>query len=339
MVWNKVDSIILFNFSSYWIHPLINKYLNTKENITPSEHYEGILILRKNKKPLWLSHPFNYTQAKKTFTNIEVKTYTTKKQLETILSKNCGKKIGFDSNHTTVNRLKSMRKIFKKESGVKLIDVTKYLGEIREIKDEEEIQKIKIAVNKTRETLNKIKNELKEGITEKEVYLKIKNYFEKSGFELGFCIVAFGENTSNIHHVSSSKKLEKESAVLIDAGAKYKGYYADLTQSYWFGKKEPTTYTNLIKKINESILRVEEKLKEGTKANELWEACKIKMSHALGHGIGVEEHDYPTGIGAKSNWKLKKGMIIAIEPAIYTKQFGIRIEHDYLITKKGFEKL
>ncbi|MBT4192627.1 MAG: M24 family metallopeptidase, partial [Candidatus Diapherotrites archaeon] len=40
-----------------------------------------------------------------------------------------------------------------------------------------------------------------------------------------------------------------------------------------------------------------------------------------------------------SNWKLAKGMVLAIEPATYTKRFGIRIERDYLITKNGFKKL
>ncbi|MDD4467700.1 MAG: Xaa-Pro peptidase family protein [Candidatus ainarchaeum sp.] len=336
MVWNKVDSIILFNFKNYWIHPLINKYLETKENTTPSEHYEGILILRKNKKPLWLSHPFNYTQAKKTFLNAEVKSYKTKKELEKILEKYCGKKIGFDARHTAVSTLKSLRIMLKRE---KMFDVSKYLETIREIKDDSEIEKIKKASKKTREVLDKIKTELKEGITEKEIYWKIKNAFEEDGFELGFCIVAFGKNTSNIHHVSDLNKLKKENAIMIDAGAKYKGYYADITQSYWFGEKEPIEFTKIVKKANEALLRVEEKLKESTISSELWKACKMKMPHALGHGIGIEEHDHPGGIGDKSKWKLKKGMILAIEPAIYKKDFGVRIEFDYLITKTGFEKL
>jgi Xaa-Pro dipeptidase len=336
MVWDKVDSIILFNFKNYWIHPLINKYLTTKESVTPSEHYEGILILRKEKKPLWLSHPFNYTQAKKTFLNAEVKLYKTKKELEQIFKKSCGKKIGFDARHTSVSTLKSLRIMLKRE---KMFNVSKYLEKSREVKDTIEIEKIRKAVKKTRETLKKIRNELKEGDNEKNTYWKIKNEFERDGFELGFCIVAFGTNTSNIHHISGETKLEKNNAVMIDAGAKYKGYYADITESYWFKDKEPIEFTKTVKKINESLIRVEEKLKEGTKASELWKICNIKMPHALGHGIGIEEHDLPNAISDKSKWKLKKGMVIAIEPAIYTKKFGVRIESDYLITENGFEKL
>ena len=336
MVWDKVDSIILFNFKNYWIHPLINKYLTTNENATPSEHFEGILVVRKGKKNLWLSHPFNYTQAKKTFLNAQVKSYKTSKDLRNILNKKCGKRVGFDARHTSVSTLKSLRKMVK---GKKIINVSKELEKLREIKDNVEIEKIQKAVKVTKRILEKVKSELKEGVSEKDLYWKIKNKFEQEGFELGFCIVAFGINTSNIHHISDETKLAKENAVMIDTGAKYKGYYADITESYWFGENEPIEFTKTIKKTNEAIIRVEEKLKEGTYANELWKACKLKMPHAVGHGIGIEEHDLPGGIGDKSKWKLQKGMVLAIEPAIYTKKFGVRIEFDYLITKEGFEKL
>lgn len=336
MVWNKVDSIILFNFKNYWIHPLINKYLSTKEKATPSEHYEGILIVRKGKKNLWLSHPFNYTQAKKTFLHAEVKSYKTSKDLKTILNKNCGERVGFDARHTCVSTLKSLKKMIK---GKRIINVSKELEKLREVKEEIEIDKIRKAVKKTKQVLETIKNELKEGISEKDTYWRIKNEFEKDGFELGFCIVAFGKNTSNIHHISDETKLNKENAVMIDAGARYKGYYADITESYWFGDNEPIEFTKTIKKTFDALLRVEEKLKEGTIANELWKKCNIKMPHALGHGIGIEEHDLPGGIGDKSKWKLKENMILALEPAIYNKKFGVRIEFDYLITKNGFEKL
>jgi Xaa-Pro aminopeptidase len=335
MVYKKVDSIVLFNFKNYWIHPLINKYLQTKETTSPSEHYEGILVLRKNKKPLWLSHPFNYKQAKSTFRNAEVKSYKTKKELQELLSKNCGKRVGFDARHTAVSTLKSLKKMLK---GERMIDVSKEMEQLREVKTDEEIQRIRKAVEKTKEVLFRVKSQLKEGITEKDLYWKIKNYFEHEGMELGFCIVAFGKNTSNIHHVSGETKLKKENAVMIDTGAKYKGYYADITESYWFGKNEPIEFTKTVNKANEAIKRVEEKLKEGTIASELWKICNIKMPHALGHGLGIEEHDLPGGISEKSKWKLKQKMVLAIEPAIYTKKFGVRIEFDYLIKEKGFEK-
>jgi len=61
----------------------------------------------------------------------------------------------------------------------------------------------------------------------------------------------------------------------------------------------------------------------------------FKMPHALGHGIGLLDHDFPGGIGGKSDWKFKENMVLAIEPAIYVKNWGgIRLE-DNLVVKKG----
>jgi Xaa-Pro aminopeptidase len=58
----------------------------------------------------------------------------------------------------------------------------------------------------------------------------------------------------------------------------------------------------------------------------------------LGHSIGLEEHDSLV-ISEQSDWILKEGMVLAIEPATYLKNFGIRVEKNYLITKNGFKKL
>ncbi len=337
MVWEKVDSILIANFKQYWKHPLVNKYLVTKENITPSEAFEGILLLRKNKKPIWISHPFNINQAKETFLAASVKTYKTRADLQNILKKSAGKKIGFDARHTAVSTLASFRKLIKG----KFVNVTKELENMREVKEDVEIEKIKKAVKETRKILDVVIAQMKEGVSEKEVYFRIKEYFEKDGFEMGFCIVAFGKNTSNIHHNSTEKKLEFNTPIMIDVGAKYYGYFADLTDTFWFGDRESKEFKETKKRVTTVLANVESKLKVGVKAKELWKETQLlgKMPHALGHGIGLEEHDFPGGIGEKTNWKIKNGIVLAIEPGIYTKEFGIRIEKDYLILKKGFETL
>jgi Xaa-Pro aminopeptidase len=59
-----------------------------------------------------------------------------------------------------------------------------------------------------------------------------------------------------------------------------------------------------------------------------------KMVHSLGHGIGLRDHDFPAGISKKAKWTFKENMCLAIEPAIYTKQFGIRLE-DNIVVKKA----
>ncbi len=337
-LFQKVTSIIITNYNSYWNNPIVNKYLG-KEAIP---NYEGTLILRKKGKPVWISHPFNYNQAKKEFwKKVIVEKYETKEDFEKITKKYCGKNIGYDSKFTSVSGLRNLKKMLK---GKILVAVSKELEKEREIKTQKEIENIKIAVKETKKVITKARKKLKNRITEKEIENFVKNEFEKDGFETAFCIVAFGNNAKNLHHVPRNKRLSS-GQVLFDIGAKYKGYVSDISESFWFGsvngkeKKKFEEYDKKLFEIKVFLKKVEGKLKEGTKASDLWKAVEgLKMPHALGHGIGLEEHDFPSGIGQKSNWELKNGMVLAIELGEY-KKFGIRIEKDYLITKMGFKEL
>jgi len=339
-LFQKVDCFILLNFHDHWKNPLINKYLPGEA----SEHYEGMLLVSKNKKPLWVSHPFNYKQAKKEFSaHAQVATYNTKKELTKLLKKNCGLRVGFDSSFTSVASLKSLHKMLK---GKKLVDVSEELGKSREVKEKNEVKNLLTAVRATRNALEKAKKALKKGMSEKDLAELITNWLKEEGYKTAFCIVAFKENTSHIHHApTSTKKLSFGMPVLIDCGAKHNGYIADLTETFWFGPKEGKAYKEFEsarKKVEECLFAVEKMLLPGTKIEVLWKktASLGKMPHALGHGIGVETHDHPKGLGDKTKWALKEGMVLAIEPALYiNRKFGVRIEKDYLITARGKREL
>lgn len=344
-LWEKVNCIIIRNFHYYFKDPTINKYLESEI----SENYEGYLLIFKNKKPIWVSHPFNYTQIKKKLNKKAiVKNYQTKKEIENILKTNCGKKIGYNGRFLSAESLINLKKLLK---GKKFIDVTKELENEREIKTKTEIEKIKKATIATKEILKKIKKLLKKEMSEKEVENKIKQLIEEKNkkerlggnYSLAFCTIAFGKNTLNIHYETGNTKLNT-GPVLFDFGLKYEGYCSDISDSFWFGEKKGKEYKNYEKEKNKvinAINKIEEILKPNIKAKELYiTATKYVglLPHAIGHGIGIEVHDYPSGIGEKSEYLLKENMVIAIEPAIYNKLFGIRIENNYLITKKGFIK-
>jgi len=334
-LFKKVSTIIILNYNFYWNNPIVNKYLG-KQAIP---NYEGTLILRKKGKPIWISHPFNYNQAKKEFGGkVIVKNHGKQDSFEKIVKQYCVKKIGYDGKFTSFSGLKNLRKILKRKT---LIDVSMELQESRIIKTKEEITKITKAVKETKKVIMKVKKTLKKGISEREVEQFFQKEFEKDGYQAAFCIVAFGNNTKNLHHVSGNKKLSEEE-VLIDVGASYKGYVADISESFWFGKtetKKKKDYERELKFVKDKLEIITNQMKAGVKAKKLIGFCKgLNMPHALGHGIGLEEHDYPGAIGKKSSWTLKEGMVLAIEPGTYNK-FGIRIEKDYLITKKGFKEL
>jgi len=330
-LFQKTSSILITNYNFYWNNPIINKYLG----MGAIPDYEGVLILRKKGKNVWISHPFNYNQAKKEFgKKVIVRQYEKSGDFEKIVKKYCGKKVGYDATFTSVSGLANLKKLAK---GKQFIDVSKEILKSREVKTTEEVEKISKAVRETKKVLVKAKRKLKKGISEKEIASFIQKEFEKNGFRTAFCIIAFGNNAKNLHHNPSNTKLSK-GPVLFDVGANYKGYCADISESFWFGKKN-IKYEAEKKKVEIALTKIKEKLRPGVSAKELWRVARdLGAPHSWGHGIGVEEHDPPIGIGEGSKWKLKEGMVLAIEPAVYDK-FGIRIERDYLITKKGFKEL
>lgn len=331
-LFDKVDSVLIRNAHDHWKNPLVNKYFGD----SVSDEIEGYLVLRKGKKAMWLSHPFNYSQVKKQFgKTIIVKKYSNEKDFKKFLGNELGKKVGFDARFESVSWLKVLKMLFKKK---KFVDVSEQLVKSRIVKNKSEIVKIEKAVRETENVLSQVKGWLKKGKSEIEIKERVEREFKSNGFETAFCIVAFGTNTSNIHHISGNKKFTS-GAVMIDVGAKYKGYCADVTKTFWIGK-ENAEFEKKYAHVESTLDLVESLLMPGTFAKDLAEAVKpLKMPHALGHGIGLEVHDFPTGISKKAKWKLEEGMVLAIEPGIYTKKFGIRIENDYLITKSGFKQL
>ena len=115
----------------------------------------------------------------------------------------------------------------------------------------------------------------------------------------------------------------------------------------FFTGKTPAKLDNTYQKVAKSKELAEKELGKGKdyslafkKANQfIQKNLKQKLMHDIGHGLGLEVHDYPKKNFGKKNL-LKENMVLTIEPGYYNKKFGgIRIEDDYLITKKGFKKL
>jgi Xaa-Pro aminopeptidase len=156
-------------------------------------------------------------------------------------------------------------------------------------------------------------------------------------------IVAFGENSSVPHHETGERRLKFGDIVLIDFGCKYNGYCSDCTRTFLFGddgkhEEFKKAYAHVLK----AHMLVKEKLTpemgcrqaDGIAREYLKEQGLDKyFTHSLGHGIGINIHEYPT-VSPKSDSILKNGMVFSDEPGVYLEgKFGIRIEDT--ITLKG----
>lgn len=195
---------------------------------------------------------------------------------------------------------------------------------------------------------------LKEDVTETEI-VRLINYFlrKKSEGEAFKTIVAFGENSAEIHHqYPTHRKLKKGDFIMLDFGARVNGYPSDMTRTLFFGKTSKKQ-VNIYQTVLEAQRKAIDFLKSLTKkqlpinafdvdkiARDFISSKKLPpMPHSLGHGIGRKIHS-GLKLSPKSMTLLKKGMIFSIEPAIYIKGFGgVRIEDLVLLTEEKLEIL
>ncbi len=177
----------------------------------------------------------------------------------------------------------------------------------------------------------------------------------KGKFELAFpIIVAFGEGAAQPHHKPRKMRLLKSGdPILIDCGARYKGWCSDVTRMFCMG--EPSAefcekYEKVLS-LHEAVLP---QFISGKKVTELDQFVRDELGedkkffiHGLGHGVGKEVHEEPriTSVFKKTRPPkvpavLKEGMVVTCEPGLYyPKKFGIRIEDIFVIRKEGPEML
>ena len=252
--------------------------------------------------------------------------------------------VGFEENHLTYAQYKEYMHKYK----INNFEETEGLIEkFRIVKKEEEIDCIKKACIITDNCFEHLKSFIKIGMTEKEIAFEIEKFFLTNGADsLAFdTIVASGPNSSMPHAVPTDRKIEDGDPITIDMGCKYNGYCSDMTRTVFAGHV-PQFMKPVYDLVLKNQLRVLEELKEGTNiklvAKSVESEFKLQganMVHSLGHGVGLDIHEYPF-MSTKYDFILKENMVITDEPGIYIPtRFGVRIEDTVLITKYASQNL
>lgn len=223
---------------------------------------------------------------------------------------------------------------------------------LRVIKDQKEISSLRRAAILGSQGFDFACSQLQEGVTEKEVALQLEIFWKQHGGErIAFDpIIAFGPNTAKPHHRPSLTKLKKHDPVLIDIGVVLDGYHSDMTRVVFFGPP-----SEALKEIYHVVLKAQKAAlalcRPGTALALLDRAARKTIAeagygeyfvHALGHGVGLEIHEFPSLKDTPENEKifLEPGMAITIEPGVYLPgQGGVRLEDTIVITDEGYEDL
>jgi len=215
---------------------------------------------------------------------------------------------------------------------------------VRSIKDESEIATIRSAVAISTKALAQTLPYIKPGVSESELAGMLDFQIRKLGARNSFeTIVAFGPNGSRPHHQPGTRKLRKKDAVLIDFGAKYKGYCSDITRCFVCGEGMTAFYKKVYDIVEQAQAAAIKTIRAGVKITHVDAAARDVIDkaglpvygHGTGHGFGLEIHESPF-LKPDGKGKLKAGQVITIEPGIYMPgKLGVRIEDDVLVTETG----
>ncbi|MBI5272367.1 MAG: aminopeptidase P family protein [Chlamydiia bacterium] len=287
-----------------------------------------------------------YAKAEKTKTNYEV-LLADKQALPQLLE---GKeKIGFDSAYLTVDQYNTLQ---TSVTGKHWIPFAKPLKTLRVCKEAAELKALQKASRVTREGYQMIVNRLQEGVSEEELAFLFEVFCRNHGASgLAFePIIAFGENSAYPHYRAGATRLKNNQIVLIDVGATLDHYQGDMTRVFFFGKPDPKLQ-RLYKIAQEAHDKALEKVMPGTHVGELdrivhahfaREGVEALFVHSLGHGVGLEVHEYPLvrAEGKDADLLLQEGMVFTIEPGLYVPGLGgVRYENTIAVTQNGYAPL
>jgi len=243
----------------------------------------------------------------------------------------------------------------------------KILKELRGVKLKEEIKVVQKAIDITHNAFERILKVIRPGIMEYEIEAEVVHSFLSQGAsgEAYDSIIASGDRARTLHYIANNQECKDGELILMDFGARYGNYCADLSRTVpvngKFTKRQAEVYNaclhlhnyakSLLKpgisiidytdKVGEEATKIfiglgilsEADVKNEDKENR---AYRKYLYHGISHHLGIDVHDLGTRTGP-----LQPGMLLTVEPGIYIEpeQIGIRIENNVWITESGNKDL
>jgi len=230
-----------------------------------------------------------------------------------------------------------------------------HLAAVRVVKDADELARLRRAIALTTEAQRAAMRAVAPGMWEYELEAVIEYTFRRGGAErVGFpSIVGSGPNSTVLHYDKSRRRMEAGDLVVVDIGAEYGYYTADVTRTFpvsgRFTERQRAIYDLVLGAQQATIAAI----RPGVRTAEL-EAiarrylrehsnglcgaatCDRYLVHGVSHWLGMDVHDV-----GNHGTPLAPGMVLTVEPGIYLPEegLGIRIEDDVLVTADGHEVL
>ena len=230
-------------------------------------------------------------------------------------------------------------------TGVELTDGSLITEGCRGIKDEKELAYMDLANKITKMAYRESFKHVHEGMTSRELASLISKAHEQMGTS-GGGYPLFGPGSAFPHGTRERHDLAEGDPILVDGGCSVEGYRSDVTRTIFFG-----TPSDKMRKVFDLVLKAQQKAQKAVRPGVTCEtidhaARKViedagfgpgyeYFTHRLGHGIGMEGHEYPYLVKGNT-LELQPGMTFSNEPGIYIYgEFGVRIEDCFAVTEEG----
>ena len=240
--------------------------------------------------------------------------------------------------------------------------LAKIMHALRAVKSDIEMQLLKKAISVTKSGFERVAKATRQGVNEFELEAEFIHEFTRNRCKFAYNpIIAGGENSCILHYNQNDQTLKNGELLLIDVGANYANYNADLTRTIPVSGR----FTKRQKDVYEAVLRVQRASIAGAVVGKLHKdwfkesqemmnqellnlglidqkditdqkpsepACRKYFMHGLGHVLGLDVHD----VGLMHE-PFAPGWVLTVEPGIYIPKegFGVRLENNILVTENG----
>lgn len=336
----KINSLLVTNYTNI-------SYLTGFRGLSPVER-EAVVFASKDKITLITTRLYRKEATKLKSKFLEVKIASERNEYESFIKESLLRgspaeafsKVGFEAADLKYEEYKKFKKL---ASPNKFIPTKDLVENLRIIKTEEEIKNIKRAQIISQLAFTTLLKTIKPNQTELEISDKLTTIIKSLGAEsLAFeSIVASGPNSALPHYKTGKRRIKKGEVLLLDFGAKYQNYCADLSRTVFIGNAkayQKKIYDLVFLAQQKTIVQIKNNIKAKLihqKVEKIFEKEKLKDNfiHSLGHGIGLEVHEKPS-LSGKSKDTLRGSMVFSIEPGLYFPWGGIRLE-DLFTIKNG----
>ncbi len=261
--------------------------------------------------------------------------------------------------HLNPQKLVFRNRLWRLFGKANLVDIRTDMARLRQVKQPAELEAIQKAVDITADSLAALKKEIGTMRTERDVDIFLSHQFRLGGASgHGYDpIVGSGVHAATIHHETNDGSLVKDSLLLMDVGALYNGYSADISRTYVIGTptaKQRAVYDavkaahgfalSLLKPgvvIREYQKQVVTYLVDALISAGIYDAAhreqyEKEYPHLISHHLGLDVHD-----AGMYDDPLVEGCVVTVEPGVYLAEdgIGVRIEDDIVITKTGAKNL